>query len=294
MADLVESQAAEVLTRGPRSNDRVVLATPPELRVSWGRLRLRSYLRSRALGWTLVGLILVVWQVSSAIHNDPAISAPFQIAQAWWQQLTHGSLPGALATSLKTMIIGFAIAVPLGVGIGFLMGRSRVIWGLLEPLVEIIRLTPVTAILPVYVLFFGIGTTMQIAVFLTAGLFPLIINSYAGAQGVSKILNETAQTFRLSWLQTQREIALPFAVPYILVGMRQALGNSLVFAVVIGMLVGENGIGYYILGAQQDFDVDQLLAGVVSVAAVGYLFNAIFLLLERRATRWRRAQTGAE
>jgi ABC-type nitrate/sulfonate/bicarbonate transport system permease component len=294
MANFAEAPADEVMVYAPPGEGHVSSVSDPELRAPRSKLRLRSYLRSRALGWTLVGLILVAWQVSSAIHNDPAISAPAQIAQAWWQQVTHGSLPGALATSLKMMVIGFAIAVPLGVGIGFLMGRSRVIWGLLEPLVEIIRLTPVTAILPVYVLFFGIGTTMQIAVFLTAGLFPLIINSYAGAQGVSKILGETAQTFRLNWIQTQREIALPFAVPYILVGMRQALGNSLVFAVVIGMLVGENGIGYYILGAQQDFDVDQLLAGVVSVAAVGYLFNAIFLLLERRATRWRRAQTGAE
>lgn len=291
MADIAEPQGVDVIADDARAAGLARAFAPPELRIPWGKLHPSVYFRSRALGWTLVFAILGGWQLASAFSYDPAISDPSNIASAWWQQVTHGSLPGALAGSLKTMVIGFVIAVPLGVTIGFLMGRSRVVWGLLEPLVEIIRLTPVTAILPVYVLFFGIGTSMQIAVFLTAGLFPLIINSYAGAQGVSKILGETAQTFQLNWFQTQREIALPYAIPYILVGMRQALGMSLVFAVVIGMLVGESGIGYYILGAQQDFDVSQLLAGVVSVAAVGYLFNAIFLIAERRATRWRRAQT---
>lgn len=292
MTNVADSSKLNALSSDAMQDGSAESIVQSNTQISLVRLRTRQYFRSRALGWTFVLFILTVWQVWSEIHYQPAISSPFRVADTWWQQVTHGTLPSSLAISLRTMVVGFVIAVPLGVTIGFLMGRSRVLWGLLEPLVEILRLTPTTAILPIYVLFFGVGSEMQIAVFLTAGLFPLIINSYAGARGVSKILDETAQTFRLNWWQTQREVALPFAVPYILVGMRQALGMSLVFAVMIGMLVGENGIGYYILFAQQDFDVEQLLAGVVSVAAIGYLLNAIFLILERRATRWRRAQIG--
>jgi ABC-type nitrate/sulfonate/bicarbonate transport system permease component len=228
--------------------------------------------------------------VSSGIRYDPTISSPALILQTWWQEATEGDLLRQLAVTLRTMAEALAIAVPLGVGIGFLMGRSQVIWGLSEPLVEILRLTPATAILPIFILFLGLGDEMKIAVFLTGGIFPMIINSYAGARGVSKILAETAQTYRLSWLQTQREIALPFAAPYILVGMRQSLGMSLVLAVVVGMLAGNDGIGYYLMFAQQNFNLRQLLAGVLTVAVVGYLFNAIFLLLERRLTRWRRTQ----
>jgi ABC-type nitrate/sulfonate/bicarbonate transport system permease component len=257
------------------------------------RLVLR-FLRSRAAGWTVVVLLVVAWKFSSEIHFDPTISSPDRVAKAWWQEVTHGDLLDQLASTLRTMGIGFAIAVPLGVGIGFLMGRSRIVWGLLEPTVEILRLTPVTATLPIFVLFLGIGESMKIAVFLVAGIFPLIINAYAGARSVSKVLSETAQTFRLGWWQTQREIALPAATPYILVGMRQALGISLVLAVVVGMLAGNDGIGYYILLAQQQFNINKLLAAVITVAVVGYVLNSIFLVLERRTMRWRRASLAAE
>jgi ABC-type nitrate/sulfonate/bicarbonate transport system permease component len=206
--------------------------------------------------------------------------------------MTQGPLLGALGESMRMMAIGFGIAVPLGVGIGFLMGRSRAVWGVMEPSVEILRLTPVTAILPIFVLFLGIGDNFQIAVLLAAGIFPLIINSYAGARSVSKVLSETAKTYRLGWLDTQREIALPAAIPFILVGMRQALGASLVLAVVIGMLAGNTGIGYYILNAQQTFNIQQLLAAVLTIAVIGYALNTIFLIIERRSMRWRRGSLG--
>ncbi|MEU7691802.1 ABC transporter permease [Microbispora hainanensis] len=258
------------------------------------RRTVRRYLRSRASGWTLVALIVVFWQAYSGVHYDPTISSPDRIVETWWREATEGDLLRQLSITLRTMAEALALAVPLGVGIGFLMGRSRVIWGLSEPLVEILRLTPATAILPIYILFLGLGDQMKIAVFLTGGIFPMIINSYAGARGVSKILAETAQTYRLSWLQTQKEIALPFATPYILVGMRQSLGMSLVLAVVIGMLSGNDGIGYYLMFAQQNFNLRQLLAGVLTVAVIGYLFNAIFLLLEKRVTRWRRGTQAGE
>ena len=245
--------------------------------------------KSRITGWTLVVGVLVFWQLSSLQHVNPALSNPQRIITAWWSAVQDGSLLEPLASSLETMITGFALAVPIGVGIGFLMGRSRVVWGLFEPVVEVVRLTPHSAILPIFVLFLGIGFQMQIVMFLVACVFPMIINSYAGAQSVTKVLSQTAQTYRLSWFETQREVALPAAIPYVLVGMRQALGHSLVLAVFVGMIVGESGIGYYILLAQQNFNIDRLMAAVITVALIGYLLNAIFLLLERRISRWRRA-----
>ncbi|MBM9469595.1 ABC transporter permease [Nakamurella leprariae] len=287
--------AADLLVSLPPSDE-----TPPvPLAVAGGpapavvrRSPFRRFVRSRGTGWTLVVLVVIVWQVSSFIHFEPTISSPDRIARTWWREITEGQLLPQLGRTLETMAIGFVLAIPIGITIGFLMGRSRIVWGLLEPSVEIIRLTPVSAILPIFILFLGIEQEMQVAVFLTAGLFPLIINSYAGARSVSKVLSQTAQTYRLSWWQTQREVALPSAMPYILVGARQALGISLVLAVVIGMLAGNSGIGYYILLAQQEFNINRLLAAVLTVALIGYLLNALFLLAERRISRWRRTSIG--
>jgi ABC-type nitrate/sulfonate/bicarbonate transport system permease component len=256
-----------------------------------GSSRRRRFFRSRLSGWVLILVILAGWQVSSFIVYVPTISSPDKIATTWVQQIFAGQLLWSLLETLRTMAIGFVIAVPLGIVIGFLMGRIRVVWGLLEPLVELLRLTPATAVIPVFILFLGIGDPMKIAVFLVSSIFPLIMTSYAGARSVSQTLRETAQTYRLNWIQTQREVALPAAIPFILVGMRQALGLSLVMAVVIGMLAGNSGVGFFILMAQQALNIQALLAGVFTVALVGYGFNALFLLLERRYTRWRRTDS---
>lgn len=275
---------APEFTSPPETDETPV---PPQRK---GRIRsgLYRYSHSRAIGWTLVVLIIVAWQIKATVAFDPTISSPSRIAVTWWEQVTTGDLLSELASTLRVMAIGLVLAVPIGVSVGFLMGRSRIVWGILEPPIEVMRITPITAVLPIFILYFGIEDQMKIAVFLVAGVFPMIINSYAGARSVSKVLHETALTFRLNWWQTQREVALPSAAPFILVGLRQALGISLVLAVVVGMLAGNSGIGYYIMKSQQEFDMSRLLAAVVTVAAVGYVLNAIFLVVERRITHWRR------
>lgn len=246
---------------------------------------LSRFVSSRALGWTVLCVLLALWQVSAWIQYNPTVSSPLQIGQTLGQELAGGALLWALLDTLRLLVIGFAIAAPFGIALGFLMGRVRLFWALLEPVVEIARAKPTTAIIPVLILFFGIGDTMKILVFLLSAIFPLLMTSYAGAQSLSKTLRETAQTFKLSWLETQIEVALPAALPYILVGMRQALGTSLMMSVVVGMVAGNDGIGFYILEAQQSFNIRKLLAATVLVAAVGYLINSLFLVLEKRFTR---------
>jgi ABC-type nitrate/sulfonate/bicarbonate transport system permease component len=252
-----------------------------------GKKRHASFLTSRAFGWTVIGVLLLLWQWTSWIHYNPTVSSPLLIGETLAVELWGGELLIALLDTLYLLAIGFAIAAPIGIGIGFLMGRVRIIWALLEPVVEIARAKPTTAIIPVLILFFGVGDLMKILVFLLSAVFPLLMTSYAGARSLSRTLRETAQTFRLSWWATQWEVALPAALPFILVGMRQALGTSLMMSVVVGMVAGNDGIGYYILEAQQAFNIRKLLAATVLVAATGYIINATFLVLENRISRRR-------
>ncbi|KQN73470.1 ABC transporter permease [Devosia sp. Leaf64] len=250
-----------------------------------GKSAVRKFFHTRAFGWTVLLLLLVAWQLSALVKLNPTVSSPLLIGQTLVEELSGRGLLWALLDTMRLLAIGFAIAAPIGVVLGFLMGRVRVVWALLEPLVEIARAKPTTAIIPVLILFFGIGDTMKILVFLLSAIFPLLMTSYAGARSLSQTLKETAQTFRLSWWETQWEVALPAALPFILVGMRQALGTSLMMSVVVGMVAGNDGIGFYILEAQQAFNIRKLLAATVLVAIVGYLINAIFLALEKRFAR---------
>ncbi|MET8209159.1 ABC transporter permease [Streptomyces sp. NPDC005373] len=252
------------------------------------RSRRRGVLERRITGWTLIVLLLVTWQWYASAHTIAELPPLSTIAEEGWSQMFGGDLPTALADTVGTTLIGFALATVIGTVLGFLMGRVKPVWALLEPVIELVRQTPVTALFPLLILYLGIGTGLKITMVALVATFPILLNAYAGARNVSRTMHLTGRTFKLSWLQTQWEIALPSALPHILVGMRQALGVSLVVSVVSGMLAGNSGIGYYILSAQQILDVPSLFAGVLSIAVVGYTLNQIFLFLDARLTRWRR------
>lgn len=280
--------AAKIGNRKP-ANDTIEAGTAKIARTG----NLPEFFARRAFGWTVIAGLLATWQISSWIKLNPTVSSPLLIGQTLAIELWGGDLLWALLDTLYLLAIGFVIAAPIGIGLGFLMGRVRIVWALLEPVVEIARAKPTTAIIPVLILFFGVGDLMKILVFLLSAIFPLLMTSYAGARSLSRTLKETAQTFRLSWWATQWEVALPAAMPFILVGMRQALGTSLMMSVVVGMVAGNDGIGYYILEAQQAFNIRKLLAATVLVAVVGYIINAIFLVLESHISRRRGAAPDA-
>ena len=247
----------------------------------------RRYFTSRAFGWSIVLLALGAWQIASTLHRMPQLPPLTDIGAVWLDRVQNGDLVAAVLETLRITAIGYAFATVTGVVLGFLMGRVPVVWGGAEPVMEILRQIPITALLPLLILYLGIGDSFKIVIVMLAATFPILLNSYAGARSISKTMAMTAQTFQLNWIQTQIEIGLPAALPYILVGMRQALAVTLVIAVVTGMLAGNSGIGYFILEAQQVLDVKALFAGIFTIAAIGYVLNALFLMVEQRLTRWR-------
>lgn len=252
------------------------------------RLRWRGLLERRITGWTLIVLALLTWQWYATVNTVPQLPPLSAIAEEWWNQASGGDLLIALAETLESTLIGFGLATVVGTALGFLMGRVRAVWALLEPFVELVRQTPITGLFPLLILYLGIGDSLRITVVVLAATFPILLNTYAGAKSVTRTMYLTGRTFKLNWIQTQTQIAIPSALPFVLVGMRQALGLSLVISVVVGMLAGNSGIGYYILQAQIILNVTALFAGILSIALVGYVLNQVFLLADTRLTRWRK------
>ena len=273
-----------------------VLPSPSRpARASLPALVLALVARGRRPGWLLVLLVLVLWQVRAVVSPLPELPPLSDIAQEWWGAISEGSLLLAVIDTLRVTAIGYALAGVAGISIGFLMGRVRAVWSLLEPAVELMRSTPVTALLPLLILFLGIGDELKVAIVALVAFFPILLNSLAGSRSVSQTMQLTARTFRLGWWQTQVEVAFPAALPHILTGLRQALALSLVMAVVTGMFAGNSGVGYFILEAQQLLNVKALFAGLITIALIGYALNAAFLRVEHHLTRWRRlTPLGAE
>jgi ABC-type nitrate/sulfonate/bicarbonate transport system permease component len=166
------------------------------------------------------------------------------------------------------------------------MGRSAAAFNLLEPLLELLRPIPIAAIVPLLMLFLGMGDGLKIGSVAIAAGFPVLINAYAAMKGLSATLRDTGRSFGLSPLQFFVEIALPAAVPGILVGARVALSLSLIVTVFTEMITGNTGMGYFVLNSQQNMAIVDLYVGVIVLAVVGYALNRLFQAIERRVIPW--------
>jgi len=243
----------------------------------------------RLPGIALILVLLLLWQFSVQFGwvrspSVPSVTASFE---GLWQSIVNGRLPLALADTLMRIFIGYGIAVVLAVALGALMGMSRFVYYLLEPVTELLRPVPSAAYIPIAILLLGVGNEMKIAVIAIACFFPVLLNTYGGVRSVDPILTDTGRTFGYPPVQRLWKIILPSALPEILTGMRVALGIALIVGIVAEMLAGNSGIGYFILDSQRVFRVQFVFAGIITLALVGYLLNFLFLRIEAYVLRWR-------
>ena len=239
-------------------------------------------------GWLLVAATFGAWEIGARfglIQSDIVPSVSDIIAE-WTSSLIGGAMGDQLMVTLRHMAVGYAIGASAGVLLGVLMGQSRRLWSLFEPFIEIARPIPLSALVPLLILFLGIDDRLKITVVAIGAFFPVFMNSFAGVKAVSKTMRETGATFGLSPIRSTLQIVLPAALPMIFVGLRYALTIGLVIALVSEMIAGNDGMGYYVIRAQQNLSVVQLFAGVFTLAFLGYALNFLFLAIERRVLQW--------
>ena len=247
---------------------------------------------SRGSGVILIVLLLCLWQYSAVYVMDTPTWPPVtRIFQAWIENIADGSLITNLLATLWRQMLGYWLAVILGIGIGLAMGYYRIAYNLLEPIIEIFRPIPGPAYLPVLVLFVGIGHEMKVVLILVASLFPILLNTYGGVRSIDPVQIDTARTLGLTTLQTLSEIVLPAASPQILTGMRISLAISLILAILSEMIVSNDGLGYFTLLAERTFKIPDMYAGIFTLAMFGYALNRLFLIGEARLIRWHREST---
>jgi ABC-type nitrate/sulfonate/bicarbonate transport system permease component len=257
---------------------------------------MRAWLRdSRISGVALIVLLLAVWQLSAIYVVDTPTWPPVtQIFEAWYENIADGTLVHHLLATLWRQMLGYGVAVVLGVGVGLAMGYFRPLYNLFEPLVEVLRPIPGPAYLPVLVLFVGIGHEMKVVLILVASFFPIVLNAYSGVRSIDRVQFDTARTLGLTTLQTFRELVLPAASPQILTGMRISLAISLILAILAEMIVSNDGLGYFTLLAQRTFKIADMYAGIFTLAVFGYVLNRLFLLGEARLIRWHIESSGRQ
>jgi NitT/TauT family transport system permease protein len=198
-----------------------------------------------------------------------------------------GDLQKAMIISGEEFIIGFVIAVIAGTAIGLVTAAFENVSLVLTPWISGFYASPIIALAPLLILWFGVGIWSKIAVVISLVIFPMIINTEVGIKRTDPQLIETAKSFGATRLQIFALVSLPSASPYILAGLRLGVGRGLI-GVVVGELAGaRGGLGYLINNASQVFNMPQLFAAVIVLAVAGILLTAVFQYLETILVPWK-------
>ena len=250
-----------------------------------------------ALGWVrqhqtaIAGVLAIavglgIWQATSLVMNPIFISTPSLVAPALWHLLVDGPLPADFLRSLLEMIGGVLLATIVGVGIGLLMGRVRILERALEPLVAFGNATPSIALLPVMEVWFGFGETARVAFIMTIAVWPLIVNTHAGVRAVRGRLADVGTTFGMSHWQQIRYVYLPGTLPYIFVGARISLAVGAVGMILGGQEIGGTGLGglVTVLGARSE--TAPLVAAILTTTALALFLFWALRQLQARAFPW--------
>ncbi|RZS82799.1 NitT/TauT family transport system permease protein [Motilibacter rhizosphaerae] len=245
--------------------------------------------RTLLLRSSAIVIFLAVWEIVPRVGlADRALFPPFSDdVDAWWHLARNGMLWSNTSASLKRSLAGFVIAVGIGVPLGLLIAWYRPVRHFLLPLLELWRNTAALALLPVFTLFLGIGETSKIAIVFYACLFPVLLNTISGVGEVDPLLVKSARSLGFSSLQLFRKVVLPAAVPSIFTGVRMAGASSILVLLAAEMGGAKAGLGYDIIRTQQNFEIPNMYAGIITIALLGVLINAALVRLERRASRWR-------
>lgn len=233
-------------------------------------------------------LALALWQLLSTIGLIPEriLPAPGTILLAGWEVLRDGSLGGALATSAQRVALGFLIGAVTGIGLGLLVGLSRVLDELLDPLLQALRALPHLGLVPLFIIWFGIGEQPKILLIALGVLFPLYLNTVSGLRQTDRKLLEAAQVMGFSFLERVRWVILPSAAPALFVGLRQASAAAWLTLIVAEQVNARQGLGFLINNARDFYRTDIVIFGLIIYAALGLLTDLFIRRWERHVFRY--------
>jgi len=242
---------------------------------------------SRALfRYGFVAIILIVWQLVAPYINPIFFASPLQIANAFYETTVSGELPYFLGQSLEVMAYGLIVAILVGIPLGIAMARVRWLDWALDLPINALYATPLVAVVPLLVLWFGIYLKAKIIVVFLFAVFPVLINTYQGVRECDKNMLEVAHSFRSTEWNIWRDVLLPFALPYIIAGTRLAIGRGL-----IGMIIAEfyttiSGLGFMVTKYANVFAMDKTFVPVIILMVLGVSLTSALKWVGRRIAPW--------
>ncbi|MGZ4559438.1 MAG: ABC transporter permease [Mycobacteriaceae bacterium] len=238
-------------------------------------------------------LLLGLWQVlsSAGVISERQLSSPRSVVAAAIELWGTGQLPDAIGVSLQRVVIGVGLGLVIGVVLALVSGFSRLGELALDPPLQMLRTVPFLGLVPLFILWFGIGAAPKVLLVALGVTFPLYLNLFAGIRGVDSKLVEAARTLGLRRFSLARHVVLPGALPQALVGLRLSLGVAWLSLIVAEQINADAGLGYIVMNAREFYRTDIVVMGLVVYALLGLATDALVRLLEGKALAWRQSFT---
>lgn len=231
-------------------------------------------------------LLIAAWWIASSASTSPFFPPLRDIlVETWNQWILFGAWQNAIS-SVRNLMLGYALGVVIGLVGGSLLWRLRVLRTATNPIIYFLYVLPAPALLPAMIAIFGIGDLRQIALISLGAIWPTLLNTLDGMRGIDTVKFDTARALRLGGWRQYFSLVLPGAAPQIAAGMRASLTVAIILVVVSEMVAANSGIGYFILQAQAEFAIKKMWTGILILSILGTVLNYVFMFIERIVLRW--------
>ncbi|MDR6433492.1 ABC transporter permease subunit [Brucella pseudogrignonensis] len=236
-------------------------------------------------------IILILWQLASmsGLLSPRTLASPLEIATTALRLLMSGELATSLAVSFLRVLAGFSIALVIGIVLALLAGLSRIGEAIIDPPVQMLKAMPFLGLLPLFILWYGIGEAPKIGMVAFGSVFPIYLTLYGGIRSVDRKLIEAGRTLDLSTIDIIRHIIIPGAMPSLLVGIRYGLSIAWLSLVVAEQINASSGIGYILTYARDFLQTDVIVVCLLVYALMGLLTDGLVRAIETYSLRWRPA-----
>jgi NitT/TauT family transport system permease protein len=237
--------------------------------------------------WISLAAGLVLWEIAGR-STSAAFMVPFsETLVRLWQLVVHGPFIRQFIDSAELFLTGFVLALIVGGPLGMLLARVRILRIGVEPYIMIIYATPMVALIPFILSLMGFGFAPKVLVVFLFAVFPVLYNTVEGARSIKPELIEVARSYRSSEWSLWREVMLPYTLPYMMTGVRQAIGRALVGMIAAEFFLSATGLGKLVMEASQEFDTAGVFASILIIGLIGVGLTRLGFAIEQHFARWR-------
>ncbi len=232
-------------------------------------------------------IFLLVWEIYGRQINPIFISYPTAIFKTLFKMLFSYELIKNLRVSLLELFYGFSLSLMIGIPLGLLMGRIKLLEDILEPFVNAIYSIPRIVFIPLLILWFGIGISSKVALIILLATFPILINTYSGVKNIDKNLIDLAKSFNANEKQILSKIIFPASLPFIFTGIRLGIGMAMIGMILGGMFVGLSGLGSLLIIYANRFQTEKVFAVIILLSIIGISLTGFTKYLEKKIIFWK-------